>query len=160
MDTSEYLLRAYTQDHIGDVDVFLAYVKNFFGEGELYQIHKFMCKKYGTPKLGTSRVTYLSKFVVFKIPISEDGFGMNDFEASLMGFGEEQDPWYIPLAKSKHLPQCGMPIVVMEKVIPADNEMILSIMGTIPSFVNSVDMGQVGFTKSGKLVAFDYADLL
>lgn len=159
MNQSEYLLQAFYQDHIENIDVFLTYVESIFGKNKVYDIHKFMFEKYGAPKLGTSRVTYLSKFVVFKVPISEYGFRTNDLEASIISIGEPDDPFYIPLAKSKHFPNCDIPIVVMEKVKEASYDEIKNSLGYVPDFVSAVDMGQVGFTKKGKLVAFDYADL-
>lgn len=138
---------------------FLKYVESIFGQGKLLDIHKYMCEKYGLPKIGTGRVAYISKSVVFKVPINIDGFRLNDWEASLVSLNEGT-PYEIPLAKSRHFfGSQDIPIVVMEKV----KEMLLSeikeMFGEIPSFVSAVDMGQVGLNSRGKLVAFDYADL-
>lgn len=149
---TDYLLSAYYQKHIADVDTFLALIYPLMGEGHLYDIHKYMCSKYGPPKLGTSRVAYISKAVVFKVPTQPDGFRYNEFEISLCSVPE------IPQARTHYLYRYGVPIVVMEKVEEATPDLIRTRLGRIPKFVSYVDMGQVGFTKKGKLVAYDYAD--
>lgn len=158
MDKGQFLLNAFNQNHPNSVSEFLNYVEHIFGSGQLLDIHSFMCKKYGLPKIGTGRVAYISKSVVFKVPIDIDGFRLNDWEASLSSF-QAGTPYEIPLAKSRHLLGVEIPIVVMEKVQELTLKEIESLFGYIPNFVHSVDMGQVGLNKKGKLVAFDYADL-
>lgn len=160
MDYRDYLLAAYQQEHPASSDEFLAAIKNIMGEGTLYDLHCRMCKKYGPPKLGTSRVAYLSKSVVFKVPVTDDGFRHNDWEGSLVSLGGvEGDPYFIPIARSRLHPRTDIIIVVMEKVEEVDLDEIKTRLGHLPDFVSAVDMGQVGFTRKGKLVAFDYADL-
>ena len=90
-----------------------------------------MFEKYGAPKLGTSRVTYLSKFVVLKYLFLNMAFRTNDLEASIISIGEPDDPFYIPLAKSKHFPNCDIPIVVMEKVKEASYDEIKILLGYV-----------------------------
>lgn len=153
----QYIMDAYQQKHPESTEDFLAMVSTLIEESPLLELHRFCCKKYGPPKLGTSRVTYLSKHVVFKVPINNDGFRNNDWEASLLSIGkDENDPNYIPLAYSRFLPGCGIPVVVMEKVREATKDEIIAKFGAIPDFVYNVDMGQVDWTKKGKLVVFDY----
>ena len=157
--TRDYLMRAYMQEHPTSKEDWIADVEQLVGAGELLELHKYMCNKYGVPCLGTSRVTYLSTRVVFKVPINDRGFRGNDWEASLMSIGKEGDKYYIPLARSRFLPKCEIPVVVMERVEEASLNNIEGRLGYIPDFVSAVDMGQVGWTRKGKLVAFDYADL-
>ncbi|PTH79100.1 hypothetical protein [Aeromonas veronii] len=160
MAYSEYLMQAYEQKHPATVAEFLESISSMITESPLLELHRRFCKKYGPPKLGTSRVSYISKSVVFKLPVSSDGFRHNDWEGSLMSIGEEGDSHYIPLARSRlHPGYIDIPIVVMEKVEEASLQCIRERLGHIPGFVSAVDMSQVGFTKKGKLVAFDYADL-
>ena len=156
---SEYLIRAYTQDHFPDPSDFLNYIEDEFGAGDLLGLHKFMCRKYGTPKIGTSRATYLSKHCVFKLPSSIEGFRLNDCEGSLCSIGKPGTSWFIPIALSRLIDVNDIPIVVIERVTEATLDDIATQLGYIPEFVSAVDMGQVGFTKKGELVAYDYADL-
>jgi hypothetical protein len=159
MDQRQYMLNALNQIHPESSEEFLKYVENIFGQGELLDIHKYMCEKYGLPKIGTGRVAYISKKVVFKVPIDIDGFRLNDWEASLVSL-HAGTPYEIPLAKSRHFfGSQDIPIVVMEKVKEMSLSEIKEMFGEIPSFVSAVDMGQVGLNSRGKLVAFDYADL-
>ena len=155
----DFLLDAYYQNHPTSIPEFLKVVEDIMGKGSLLELHRFCCQKYGLPKIGTSRVTYLSKFVVFKVPVTLDGFRNNDWEASLCGIGEEGTDYHIPLARSRHLPHQDIPVVVMERITEASISDILEKLGKIPDFVSAVDSAQVGFTRKGKLVAFDYADL-
>lgn len=125
-------------------------------ESPLFDLHRFCCKKYGPPKLGTSRVTYLSKHVVFKVPINDDGFRNNDcWEASLLSIGEdENDPNYMPLAYSRFLPDATFLWWLWKKVSEATEDEIIAKFGAIPAFVHNVDMGQVGWTKKRQTGCF------
>lgn len=154
MDHRGYLLAAYEQQHPDNIDEFLATLDGMFGKGSLLELHRWMCKKYGPPKLGTGRVAYIGKTAVFKVPISQDGFRQNDWEGSIVSLGED-----MPIARSRlfYTPLSDIPIVVMEKVEEVYLDEIIARMGHIPEFVSAVDMGQVGFTRKGQLVAFDYA---
>lgn len=155
----DYLMRAYLQDHFTEKKEMMDFIESEFGTGFLFDLHSKFIDKYGMPKLGTSRATYISKSCVFKIPISLEGFRLNDWEGSLCSIGEEGTEYYIPLAKSKLLYINDIPVVAMERVIEASLDDIKEKYGFIPDFVSAVDMGQVGFDSKGKLVAYDYADL-
>lgn len=146
------------QDNYADNNEFIKYIEDEFGVGRVLDLHKSMTGKYGTPKFGTGRATYLSKYCVFKVPVSVDGFRLNDLEGSTISIGEPNKIGYIPIARSRLILIKDVPIVAMEKVIEADINDIKDKIGKVPDFVSSVDMGQVGFNKKGNLVAFDYAD--
>ena len=149
-----YLWSAYVQDHPTDVPTWIAQLEELCGEGELLELHKLMAAKYGVPEIGTSRAAYMSKTVVFKVPTTLDGFRNNDWEASLISIPDT------PIARSRHLPKCDIPVVVMERVQPCiDLQECIDVLGTVPDFVSAVDMAQVGWTRKGRLVAYDYADL-
>ena len=81
---SSIMLMSYEGRLHDGVDDFLQEVSCAIGEGVLLDLHHSLVKKYGMPHLGTSRVCYVSKSVVFKVPISPDGFYHNDAEASLI----------------------------------------------------------------------------
>lgn len=153
MDYRDFLLAAYEQNHPTSSEAFLDAIEGMIGAGPLFDLHRLMCKKYGPPKLGTSRVSYLSKTVVFKVPVSENGFRCNDWEGSIVSLGDAT-----PIARARLHPNSEIPIVVMERVEEVSLEQICERLGHIPDFVYAIDMAQVGFTRAGKLVAFDYVD--
>lgn len=154
----DYLMQAYTQQHPTSVDEWMKQVRSLLDSGTLVDLHQYMSNKYGCPKLGTSRVAYIGKICVFKVPITDSGFRANDWETSLVSTAPEDSPYYIPLARTRYFKH-DIPIVCMERVEEANFDDIEKRLGHIPDFVSAVDMGQVGWTRKGKLVAFDYADL-
>lgn len=156
----DLLLRGFYQIHPSSVDEFLSLIEpELQGEDELISLHVKFCEKYGPPKLGTSRATYIGKNFVFKLPITMMGYRDNDNEGSIISIGKEGDEFYVPIARSKLLPRVDIPIVIMEKVTEVTMDDIASVHGSVPSFFSIVDSGQVGYTRKGRLVAFDYADL-
>lgn len=158
-EKENYLLRAYSQNHFDNGKEMLSYLESEFGKGLILDLHRKLIDKYGMPKLGTGRATYISKFCVFKLPVTLCGFRLNDWEGSVSSIGKKGTPYYIPIARSKLIFIDDIPIVVMEKVQESSLSEIKSKLGLIPDFVSSVDMGQVGFNHKGQLVAYDYADL-
>lgn len=158
MEMSDYIVDVLNGEEPKDTESFLGYIHSYFGESIILDMHKQMCEKYGMPQLGTKRATYISKFAVFKLPVNDCGYRDNDLEGSIVDICKGT-PYEIPIAKSKLLFINDTPVVVMEKVQPLLLSEIKSLLGEIPSFVSFVDMGQVGLTKKGDLVAFDYAEL-
>lgn len=153
----DLMLRGLYQMHPTSKEEFISMIEpELKGECELMSLHLKFCEKYGPPKLGTSRATYIGKKFVFKLPITMAGYGDNDWEGSI---GKEGEEYYVPIARSKLLPRVDIPIVVMEKVEEADLDEIIKRFGKLPDFVSIVDSGQVGYNRKGRLVAFDYADL-
>lgn len=149
----DYIWAAYVQDHPADIEHWIELLRELCGgECELLDLHKRMVAKFGLPEIGTSRAAYMSKTVVFKVPTTPDGFRDNDWEASLISIPD------MPIARSRHLPNCDIPVVVMERVQPCGPQEIVDRLGAVPDFVSAVDMAQVGWTRKGRLVAYDYAD--
>lgn len=136
---------------------FLSALNDLLGAGDLLDLHTAMVEKYGIPHMGTSRVTYMSKSAVFKVPISPDGFRYNDFEACLVAvaFAEKDS-----LGMTRMVFKNDIPIVAMEKIEPASFQEIKDRLGEVPDWVYGIDMQQVGFSQSGILKAYDYADLM
>lgn len=158
MDNKEFLLRALNQEHPESKQDFLAYIESVFGTGLLFDLYSKMIDKYGLPKIGTRRATYISKSIVFKVPVDIEGFRENDWEGSLCAINPDSN-YEIPIAKSRLIFCDDIPVVAMEKVQPLFLSQIKEKFGEIPAFVSWVDMGQVGLNRQGKLVAYDYADL-
>ncbi|EGQ8302283.1 hypothetical protein ACFKAH_003479 [Vibrio parahaemolyticus] len=153
----EFMLRAYSQNHYSNKEDFLAAILPFIGEGLLLDLHSKMIDKYGMPKLGTSRVSYVSKKAVFKVPISQDGFKYNDFELSLLSSNIEGGAVYGHTRLAKPM---GIDVIAMEIIERAEIEDIESRLGSVPDWIYEIDMGQVGFNSKGVLKAYDYADIL
>lgn len=124
------------------------------GTGTLLDLHVAMMRKYGKPLCGTGRAVYISKFVVFKIPLNEAGFRANDVEISLCYVPE------IPLAHTRYVKAKGIEVLAMQRVKEVTYDQIIEREGFMPKFVSAVDMAQVGYTRKNKLVAFDYGDMM
>lgn len=98
----------------------------------------------------------LGKYVV-KIPKNLAGFGDNDWEGSVSNSPESlgHDD-YVQYPRTRLAYYKEVPIVFMEKVEPVTAKEIVRRLGYEPDWVNSVDCGQVGFNRKGRLLAYDY----
>jgi hypothetical protein len=81
---------------------------------------------------------------VVKIPCTLAGFGDNDWEGSCSSGDDE-----IQYARTRLAYHDGVPIVFMEKVtqVPIEEQ---------PEWAGLIDCGQVGYTRLGKIVAYDF----
>ncbi len=107
---------------------------------------------------GRNRRVYLlsSGKNVIKVPLNDDGISDNCIED--FRFRKHRNEWY-PLARCRLLDYTQY-ILIMEYVAMIDycvpgtwNEMC-----KLHSWIMSVDSGQVGYNRAGKLVAFDYGN--
>ncbi len=90
------------------------------------------------------------KFVV-KIPIAEGGWWANHQEARDF---QNKDRWLGDdrLARCRLIDVAGTECLVMELVtMPVDRE-------SLPNWTDAVDCQQVGYTRRGKLVAYDWSN--
>jgi len=87
--------------------------------------------------LGTTRIAILQKQWVVKLPVNSQGFAAN--------YNEATSPW-CPIARNKLFGD----VLVMERVEP-----ISLSWKTLPDWCSFVDCCQVGYTRKGKLVAYD-----
>lgn len=102
---------------------------------------------------GSQRVTYfLGDGTVIKIPKTDEGEFSNLREANLSK--ETGKEGYIPIAEAKsetiEIQGVEYEVLRMEEVTP-----VLIDYKTYPQWIASVDCGQVGLDKNGKLVAYD-----
>lgn len=104
---------------------------------------------------GRNRCTFLFNNFVVKLPMNTNGISDNDWEGSVSN-GDNQDPWHVRYARTRLIYIEDIPVVFMERVNDASYEAIACKMGEVPIWVDSVDCGQVGFNRRGKLVAYDY----
>lgn len=105
--------------------------------------------------MGRNRIVYdMGKYVV-KIPLNEDGIADNDWEGSTVW---EDSPDHITARTRAAWVDCKchgvIPILFAERV----NFEALAGVGyeALPEWAGSIDCGQVGYTKKGKLVAYDF----
>lgn len=103
---------------------------------------------------GRQRRTYMSKSgkYVLKFPRSISGALANIEEAWMYHIGERMDG---NIARCRLILFKGMYCVMMEAVQYVDSHMNLR---TGPYWLYEVDCLQVGYTRKGKLVAYDYPD--
>lgn len=112
------------------------------------KLRRFLKKRYGDPiGEGRTREVYASTFVVFKFPKNENGIIDNLREYNSI-FNSSN---WIPRAKCKLIFILGCPILMMEKVDINYRETICW------DWHSYVDCHQVGLTRHGKEVAYDYA---
>lgn len=120
-----------------------------------YNLFKRLKKKYPKYEEGRNRLVFFSKFVVIKIPLNEDGITDNEYESSVMGGKAFTKIWVKPeyntYPNTKFLELDGLWCVMMKKVKPTYES-----YDELPNWVGFIDCGQVGYDRSGKLVAYDY----
>jgi hypothetical protein len=111
----------------------------------------FLTKKFGKPFLGKHRVVFfdLKNDQVLKVPFKkESGIAANFQE---LDFQDEN------LAKTeldeKLSLKFGIPIIRMELVQVVDD---IDDIKNLPDWVVCIDCQQVGYTKQGRLVAYDW----
>lgn len=129
---------------------------DFFRENEsfLKLVRKLQHHPY---EFGRNRVCFFLKNNVIKIPRNGGGIGDNDWEGSVSTCPEFiGSPDHIQYAKTRLLYVEGIEVVVMEKVCYANESQIERVLGPGPNWTWSVDCGQVGFNRHGRLVAYDY----
>ena len=101
--------------------------------------------KYGIPECGRNRATFFGKHCVIKFPLNDNGIADNDWEGSCSADY---------LAVGKWIEIGGFVCVMQEKLIPIpENEFSYD---NLPDWVGSIDGGQVGYDKKGRLKAYDF----
>ena len=116
----------------------------------------------GVPyECGRNRCTFIFRTYVVKLPLTDYGISDNDWEGSVSNdpdFTPEPgtEDWYIQYARTRLAQVGSVPVLLMERVEYATYATIMEREGKEPDWIASVDCGQVGYNKSGKLVAFDY----
>lgn len=104
---------------------------------------RILTEKYGQPECGRNRATFISKHCVIKFPLNDNGIADNDWEGSVSG---------PELAKGRWIEIDGFVCVIQEKLTMLEDFSYKN----LPDWVGSVDGGQVGYDKKGRLKAFDF----
>jgi hypothetical protein len=118
-----------------------------------YNLFKRLKKKYPRYEIGRNRLVLFSKFAVIKVPLNDDGLCDNDWEGSIVGGKayKQSNINEICYPNTKYLVLDGLICVMMEKVIVSNEG-----YDELPDWVKFIDCGQVGYDRSGRLVAYDY----
>jgi len=105
-------------------------------------------KRHGLPSVGRTRAVFKTgNGEVLKIAFTSEGELANGNEVHA---AQQADP-FIPIARTRWGHEAGVDFTVMEEV-----EVVPRLdYKTQPEWVGYVDSGQVGYTKEGKLVAYD-----
>jgi hypothetical protein len=99
----------------------------------------------------------LNDRIVVKLPMCYLGFEDNEWEGSVSNTPEsfdDQNYEQFPLTRLTY--QNKVPVLFMQKVHPLNQQEIVDHFGSEPDWVKSIDSGQVGITRFGRLVAYDY----
>jgi hypothetical protein len=134
---------------------------NMTMQQELDDVLNIFVSRYGGKALsieqGRNRRVYVMKAYVVKVPVNQDGIADNHWEGSVSNSSQyPQSDWQVQFARTRLVFQNGIPIVYMERVEEATSGAIHNRLGRVPNWIGCVDCGQVGFTKRGALVAYDY----
>lgn len=125
----------------------------------LVKLHKRYAKRALACYGGRNRNVFkMPGGYVVKLPSGFDGIQDNDWEGSISNSPEGTgfDCGYIQYARTRMCYYKEVPIVFMEYVEYKNKNQIIELFGKEPDWCLSVDCGQVGVNKGGRLVAFDY----
>lgn len=146
-----------TEDEYFTREVILKHAKDYFDDdmAQLYLRFVDRCQQWC---VGRNRITFVMGKYVVKLPWSIGGFGDNDWEGSVdTDPAYYNDPWTIQYARTRLTYTNGVPIVFMEYVPHLSYTAVREMHnGKEPDWVASVDCGQVGLNRNGRLVAYDY----
>lgn len=127
-------------------------------DGALLRLHQRYMKRAVAAFGGRNRNVFsMPGGYVVKLPRNLDGIIDNDWEGSVSNTPESlNDPDYEQYPKTRMVYQGDVPVVFMEFILALTSEEIVARFGSEPDWVWSIDGGQVGVNKNGRLVAFDY----
>ena len=120
----------------------------------LYERYMRRCRDY---VIGRNRIVFMFATYVVKLPWTFDGIADNDWEGSVSNDPDEPySDWQVQYARTRIHYEGEIPVVFMERVRPLLGKDIVARFGYEPEWVSSVDCGQVGLNRAGRLVAYDY----
>lgn len=122
-------------------------------------LHQRYAKEAKTIWQGRNRTVFDKGRYVVKVPRNFNGIADNDWEGSVSNGETLGDPNHVQYARTRMFYWHDIPVVLMEKVEHANQEQTKEYLGTPKGksdWTWSVDCGQVGFNRQGRLVAYDY----
>lgn len=137
-----------------------AQLSNQFGdeavEADLWRLYERFLSRCEEVLPARNRITFMFPTYVVKLPWSWHGFPDNDWEGSVSNAEGEQSDWQVQYARTRLHYQGEIPVLFMERVQYLTQKQIIHRFGYEPEWVMSVDCGQVGVNRAGRLLAFDY----
>lgn len=121
---------------------------------ELLALHKRFKSRAHAILSGRNRNVFIMNGYVVKLPRNVNGAIDNEWEGSISNSNDNQE--CVRYARTRLALFKDIPIIFMEYVEFASSKKMKEILGKVPDWTMSVDCGQVGFNKHGKLLAFDY----
>ena len=136
-----------------------AQMKNQFGcfipeLWALYERYMARCRDY---QIGRNRIVFISDKYVVKLPWTNAGVADNDWEGSVSNIPDAPyNDYQVIYARTRLHYEANIPVLFMERVEYMNTDDIKAKFGREPEWVGYVDCGQVGLSRTGKLVAYDY----
>jgi hypothetical protein len=132
--------------------------KSWWAVHILEAIQRYAKRAHGV-SAGRNRITFLFPTYVIKVP--RDGYGNADNEhEGCMGryaITNRKRNRGVPVARTRFIAVDHIYIIAMERVnLLGWTGVVDHYAGDYPSWVDGIDCGQVGLTRSGELVAYDY----
>lgn len=144
--------RKYVQDILHNIEL------SMDNSPDLLALYNRYIDKAKKMTYGRNRaVFFFDKFVV-KLPMNWGGVGDNDWEGSVSNGPEETlSDGHVRFARTRLVYINQYPVLFMERIdhVPY-NKLRKMYKNKVPNWVDYVDCQQVGFNRSGKLVAYDY----
>ncbi len=107
--------------------------------------------------VGRNRIVFVMHGYVVKLPFNGQGFADNDWEGSVSNTPETVgDMDYIQYPHTRLIYFKDIPVLFMEYVKHLGWSGTESLLGYEPAWIGSVDCGQIGINKHGRIVAYDY----
>jgi len=121
---------------------------------EVNNIITELFSKYEYLGCGRNRIVFKLKSgnYVLKFPVNNAGVSNNDWEGSVCGSTEPNNPDVTQYAKTRWIQFRGFICCVMEIVKPINDET------NLPEWIHHIDSCQVGLTRKNKLVAYDFGE--
>lgn len=120
---------------------------------DLHQLHERYRKRAQWVRQGRNRIVYgLPNHLVVKLPTNPAGIADNLHEAKRRNTGRElANPDKCEQYPRTWLIDCVLPVLYMEQV-----EVCRGDEWSLPLWVDWTDNSQVGYTRRGRLVIYDY----
>ncbi|MBA9846800.1 hypothetical protein [Ralstonia pickettii] len=127
-------------------------------DGVLMGLHERFARRSFAAWAGRTRnVFQMRGGYVVKLPKNFLGIRDNDWEGAVSNAPDSLGcEWHVQYPRTRLAVFDEVPVVFMEFVKPLSSQEIVSQFGHEPEWVMSVDGGQVGVNRAGRLVAYDY----
>ena len=134
--------------------------KSFYGktahETKAKEALNGLFHKYKFLGAGNNRAVFQLKNYVLKFPICDKGKADNIHEAKYSGINIPNKDYLVQTPKARLINYEGFDCLLMEYVSQEKGMDIVTKLDKVPPWIHGVDCMQVGYTRSGRLVAYDY----